>query len=72
MSVSKPFEETTLQNATQLVRNSNINTQSLMGDIRRPVPVLPPRPYNSSGFNNSMSYGGKKLSLTLKMLFVYK
>lgn len=64
MSVSKPFEESSLQNASQLFKNTNISSQSLMGDIRRPVPVLPPRPYNSSvGINNSyMSYGGKCLT----------
>lgn len=61
MSISKPFEESSLQNVTQLVKNNNnIISQPLMGDIRRPAPVLPPRPCNSSGLNNSyMSYGGK-------------
>lgn len=58
MSISKPFEESNnLQNLTQIVKNSNISSQSLMGDIRRPAPILPPRP---SGLSNSyMSYGGK-------------
>lgn len=58
MSVSKPFEENSLQNVTHILKNSNLNSQSLMGG--RPAPVLPPRPNNSSGLNNSlMSYGGK-------------
>lgn len=61
MSISKPFEGGSLQNVTQLVKNNNnIISQPLMGDVRRPSPVLPPRPYSSGGPSNSyMSYGGK-------------
>lgn len=71
MSISKPFEESGLQNVTQLLKNSNLNSQSLVGDIRRPAPVLPPRPYSSSGgFNNSFpSYGGKNVLLITLLHF---
>lgn len=73
MSVSKPFEESSLQNVTQLVKNSGINSQSLLGDgLRRPVPVLPPRPNYSSGLSNSnLSYGGGNFFYFTKRIFVY-
>lgn len=74
MSISKPFEDGSLQNVTQLVKNNNnIISQPLMGDVRRPAPVLPPRPYSSGGPSNSyMSYGGKFLNLlyTFIQLFI--
>ncbi|KAG5884614.1 hypothetical protein JTB14_023812 [Gonioctena quinquepunctata] len=70
MSLSKPFEEHNLQNASQLVKNSNVNLP--MVGSSRSAPVLPPRPYNSpvisNGYNSNTynsympmsgpSYGG--------------
>lgn len=67
MSVSKPFEENSLQNATQVVKNSSLNPSLITGTSRM-APILPPRPSNlvpSSGYgtvNSYMPYGGEKFS----------
>nr|CAI5840266.1 unnamed protein product [Callosobruchus analis] len=53
MSLSKPYENN-LQNASQIVRNSNGLISS-----GRTAPVLPPRPLNSPAVPvSSTGYGG--------------
>lgn len=70
MSVSKSFEESGLQNVTQLVKNGTINPQSVMGELRRPAPALPPRPQNqiSASSNSYLSHGGKNRFIDCKIL----